>query len=87
MTNLAHNLPAWQRFAAKYLGWAFMKTIPQGAATSCYVATSPDLADASGFYFSDSNVADDAGYLLDDAMAKQLWTVSEDLTREYLPGA
>ncbi len=84
-TPLSKNLPGWQRWAAEYLGWMFMKTIPEGAATTCYVATSPDLKGVGGYYFSDSNVADDGGYLLDDAMASQLWTVSEDLTREFLP--
>lgn len=85
-TNLGKNLPAWQRWAANILGWTFMKSIPEGAATSCYVATSPDLAGVRGFYFSDCNVAEDGGYLLDDDMAAKLWAVSEEFTRPYLPG-
>jgi hypothetical protein len=32
-----------------------LKSIPQGAATTCYVATSPALANVSGVYFSDCN--------------------------------
>ncbi len=85
-TNLVKNLPAWERWGAKYLGWAFLKTIPQGAATTCYVATNPALVDVRGFYFVDCNV-DEGGtpYMQDDAMAKKLWQVSEDLTRDYLP--
>jgi len=89
-TNLVQHLPGWQQFAAEYFGWMFMKTIPQGAATTCYVATSPDVAGASGFYFSDCNVADDPDdsvYLKDDAMAAQLWEASERLTKDYLPTA
>ncbi len=85
-TNLVKNLPAWERWGAKYLGWAFLKTIPEGAATTCYVATNPALVDVRGFYFVDCNV--DAGgtpYMQDDAMAKKLWQVSEELTRDYLP--
>lgn len=84
-TNLGQHLPAWQRVAMKLFGWTFMKSIPEGAATTAYVATSPDLVDASGFYFADCNVADEGGYLLDEAMARELWSVSEEMTRSYLP--
>lgn len=84
-TQLVKNLPTWQQWAAKHLGWIFMKDIHEGAATTCYVATSPGLKGVRGLYFSDSNVADDGGYLLDDAMAAKLWTVSEELTKNYLP--
>jgi NAD(P)-dependent dehydrogenase (short-subunit alcohol dehydrogenase family) len=85
-TNLVNNLPAWQRWGAKYLGWAFLKSVEEGAATTCYVATSPQLVDVRGFYFVDCNV-DEGGtrYMQDDAMAAKLWQVSEELTRDYLP--
>lgn len=89
-TNLVKNLPTWQQLAAKYFGWMFMKTTEQGAATTCYVATSPDMEGVSGYYFSDCNVADDPDdsvYLHDDAMAAKLWEVSEQLTKDYLPVA
>ena len=85
-TNLVKHLPTWQQWAAKYLGWMFMKTIPEGAATTCYVATSPDLVGVRGFYFADCNVNEgETPYIYDDAMAAQLWQVSEQLTRDYLP--
>lgn len=84
-TNLVKNLPGWQRWGAKYFGWAFLKTVPEGAATTCYVATSPELVDVRGFYFADCNVAEGSKYMRDDAMAKKLWQVSEELTRDYLP--
>lgn len=84
-TNLGKHLSAWKRWAAGAVGWMFMKEIPEGAATTCYVATSPAVSEASGFYFADCNVSDDGDYLLDDAMARKLWDVSEQLTRDYLP--
>ena len=85
-TNLGKHLPTWQQWAAKAVGWTFMKTVPEGAATSCYVATSPDLVGVRGFYFADCNVNEgETPYIHDDAMAAQLWTVSEELTRDYLP--
>lgn len=84
-TNLTKNLPAWQQWGAKYLGWMFLKNVEEGAATQTYVATSPDLVDVRGFYFSDCNVAEGTAFLTDDAMAKQLWQVSVELTKDYLP--
>jgi NAD(P)-dependent dehydrogenase (short-subunit alcohol dehydrogenase family) len=85
-TNLIKNLPAWQQWATKTFGWMFMKTIEQGAATTCYVATSPQLVDVRGFYFADCNVDEgETSYMQDDAMAAKLWQVSEELTRDYLP--
>jgi len=86
-THLVRNLPTWQRLGAKYLGWLFMKTIPQGAATSCFVSTNPALTKTSGYYFEDCNIGENTTHVRDDAMALKLWQVSEDLTRDYLPAS
>ena len=86
MTNLGKHLPWWQRWAGKYLGWMFMKDIPEGAATTCYVATSPDLVGVRGYYFADCNAHEgETPHTYDEAMAAKLWQVSEELTRDYLP--
>ena len=58
------------------------KTIPEGAATQCYVATSPLIAGVSGQYFSDCNVATADSLMYDEALASRLWTVSEELTKK-----
>ena len=70
--------------AASKLGYG--KTIEQGAATSCFVATSPLLGSTSGRYFEDCNAVTILGdnHMHDEAMAAELWRVSEDLTRDYL---
>lgn len=61
------------------------KSVEQGAATSCYVATSPALGATSGKYFEDCNaVTVRDGHLHNEAMADELWRVSEELTRDYL---
>jgi NAD(P)-dependent dehydrogenase (short-subunit alcohol dehydrogenase family) len=60
------------------------KTPQQGAATTCYVATSPDLNTVSGAYFVDCRIATPGPCMQDDAMAAKLWEVSEELTRPYL---
>lgn len=62
------------------------KSVEQGAATSCYVATSPLLGSVSGQYFEDCNAVTVLGdtHMHDAAQAEELWSVSEALTRDYL---
>lgn len=60
------------------------KTPAQGAATQCYVATSPALAKVTGDYFKDCNPAPQSDYQRDRKMAEKLWEVSTQLTRDYL---
>jgi NAD(P)-dependent dehydrogenase (short-subunit alcohol dehydrogenase family) len=62
------------------------KSIQEGAATSCYVATNPLLSSTSGKYFEDCNAVTvvGQGHLHNEAMAAELWQVSEELTRDYL---
>lgn len=64
------------------------KTIPQGAATTCWVATAKELDGRGGIYAEDCHVAsvDDrsstAGvrsYALDAGTADRLWSLSEEL--------
>jgi NAD(P)-dependent dehydrogenase (short-subunit alcohol dehydrogenase family) len=85
-TNLGRHFPAWKRLAGRFVGWTFMKDIPQGAATACYVATAPALADVSGHYFEDCNpVVPAPGMHMDDSdLAARLWARSESLVKEYL---
>jgi NAD(P)-dependent dehydrogenase (short-subunit alcohol dehydrogenase family) len=83
-TNLGRHLPWYELLAARLFGWAFMKSVEAGAATQVYVATQPSLADVTGQFFRDCNPIVPAGHLQDDAMAQKLWSVSEDLTRQWL---
>jgi len=61
-----------------------MKTVEQGAATTCYVATHPALEGVSGYYFADCNVEEPSAYMQDVEMAARLWEVSEELAQGYL---
>ncbi len=84
-TNLGRHLPETEDGGSdddstSSFTW---KTIPQGAATSCYVAAHPDVAEITGYYFSDCNPAQPNALMQDDAIAEKLWTVSEQLTAEY----
>ena len=60
-----------------------LKTIPQRAATSCYVATNPSLNRVTRYYFADCNSAIPSEHMQDDDMAAKLWRVSEELTAGY----
>jgi WW domain-containing oxidoreductase len=57
----------------------FLKTIPQGAATQCYVAANPKAASVSGEYWADSNIAKSRAEASDPALAAKLWEVSEKI--------
>ena len=69
---------------------ASLKTIPQGAATTVWCATSPLLGSIGGVYCEDGDVAEITSepsgnggvmlYSLDEDHAKSLWTLSEKLT-------
>lgn len=55
----------------------FMRSIEDGAATTLYVATAPELAGQSGGYYADCKTADTSPVAQDQALAKQLWEQSE----------
>ncbi|XP_058203655.1 short-chain dehydrogenase TIC 32 A, chloroplastic-like [Rhododendron vialii] len=54
-----------------------LKTIPQAAATTCYVATHPRLADVTGKYFADCNETSPSKLGLSRNEAARLWSASE----------
>ena len=86
MTNIARNRSGLVKFLYENIGPYLAKDLAAGAATSCYVATSPELADVSGAFFEDCNPVQITGrnFITDRNMAERLWAVSADLTRPYL---
>lgn len=85
-TDLSRNLNAISRLAWKaYVGVAG-KSVEQGAATTCYVATSDKLGNISGRYFEDCDAVDieGQGHMQDMAMADRLLQTSIDLTSDWL---
>ena len=54
----------------------FMITIEEGAKTSLYCATSPEVANQTGLYYDRSAVAPTHGFANDDALARKLWDAS-----------
>ncbi len=57
----------------------FMKTPAKGAATSIYLASSPDVAGTTGRYFANSKPTKSSERSYDGAVAARLWKVSADL--------
>jgi NAD(P)-dependent dehydrogenase (short-subunit alcohol dehydrogenase family) len=78
-TELTRHMNVAARVAWSVVSPLALKSIPEGAATQCYVATRPELAAVSGEYFADCNVAKSSRNGRDDAMAERLWTVSEQI--------
>jgi NAD(P)-dependent dehydrogenase (short-subunit alcohol dehydrogenase family) len=76
-TNLSRNIPAPLMFVARSAASLFTKTIAQGAATQCFVATHPSLDKVSGAYFVDCNIAQSSALSHDAALAERLWDESE----------
>ena len=52
------------------------KNIPQGAATTCYVALHPSLKGVTGKYFADCNVTTPSNFATDKSLADKLWDCS-----------
>ncbi|MEQ9462103.1 MAG: SDR family NAD(P)-dependent oxidoreductase [Haliea sp.] len=80
------------RIAASFPGgkWAF-KTVPQGAATSVWAATAPELEGRGGLYLEDCRIATAAtqdsrdgvrSWAVDPAAAERLWQLSEQWVGE-----
>jgi WW domain-containing oxidoreductase len=85
-TEIDRNVNRFLQFGFGVLAAVSGKNIEEGAATSCYVATSPLLGSTSGRYFEDCNAIDLIGdtHMQDMAMADRLWLLSEELTKDHL---
>lgn len=79
-TNIVRHMKmlAFPATLVKFL----LKSIPQGAATTCYLALHPNLNGISGKYFSDCEEAKPTPNATNPALARQLWDFSEKLVSE-----
>ncbi|KAH0456497.1 hypothetical protein IEQ34_014404 [Dendrobium chrysotoxum] len=59
-----------------------LKTIPQAAATTCYVAVHPAVAGVTGKYFVDCNEASPSEEVVSMKEAARFWSASEEMTME-----
>lgn len=95
MTNLGRHMTQddFAKFGtqAHESGFEF-KSVEQGAATSVWAATSPQLAGKAGLYLEDCQIGKPAtdeapsmgyfAYGLDESAAEQLWRLSEQIVGE-----
>lgn len=66
-------------FATKHLSPLFLTSPGKGAATSVYLCSSPDVAGTTGRYFKDKKEVKPTRFALDEAAAKKLWSLSEEI--------
>ncbi|XP_024986140.1 short-chain dehydrogenase TIC 32, chloroplastic-like [Cynara cardunculus var. scolymus] len=78
MTNLMRHSLNLMRIM-KLLTYVLWKNVPQGAATTCYVALHPNLKGISGKYFLDCNEWPASDFARDPKLAKKLWDYSNHL--------
>ncbi|KAM7273836.1 hypothetical protein ACFE04_028500 [Oxalis oulophora] len=57
-----------------FIASKLLKSIPQGASTTCYVAVSPQTQGMSGKYFADCNESNCSCLANDESEAHKLWT-------------
>jgi NAD(P)-dependent dehydrogenase (short-subunit alcohol dehydrogenase family) len=62
----------------------FGHSVAQGAKTSVYLATHPELSHVSGKYFSDQREATPASITKDRAVQDRLWKISEQLIEQFI---
>lgn len=78
-TNLGRHMSPIARTAMALAGPLFLKNIPQGAATQCYLAAHPEASRYNGEYFADCNPAKSSVIGWDMELAARLWARSEEI--------
>ncbi|WIA37711.1 hypothetical protein OEZ86_014595 [Tetradesmus obliquus] len=81
MTELGRHFektmsPVMRTVLPAAFSWAF-KSIPQGAATEVYLATSPAIK--GGEYYADCNISPSTAASHDDELGRRLWQLSEKM--------
>lgn len=80
-TNLARDMGLMGKVFVFFLK-LFAKTPAQGAATSVFAATAPELVGQSGAYLADCAVVSASPTGRDQALAERLWAASEQIVSE-----
>ncbi|XP_012582814.1 PREDICTED: retinol dehydrogenase 14, partial [Condylura cristata] len=78
-TNLGRHIhiPLVIKPLFNLVSWAFFKTPVEGAQTSVYLASSPEVEGVSGRYFGDCKEEELLPKAMDEAVARKLWDISE----------
>ncbi|XP_031485147.1 short-chain dehydrogenase TIC 32 B, chloroplastic-like [Nymphaea colorata] len=81
MTNLMRHSAILMKIV-KLFTFLWWKNVPQGAATTCYVAVHPSLKGVTGKYFTDCNEITPSAFARDEALARKLWDFSNKLVKK-----
>uniref|UniRef100_H0W9L8 Retinol dehydrogenase 14 n=1 Tax=Cavia porcellus TaxID=10141 RepID=H0W9L8_CAVPO len=78
-TNLGRHIhiPLLAKPLYNLVSWAFFKTPLEGAQTSIYLASSPEVEGVSGKYFGDCKEEELLPKAMDESVARKLWDISE----------
>lgn len=79
-TGLGKNNGGWAKVVIGMLR-PFFRTPDSGAATSIYLAASPEVEKVSGKYFSNCTETRSSATSYDTAAARRLWDISTQMTR------
>lgn len=85
-TNFAKNNSSLFGWMFKY-GKVFFQSSEQGAETSIYLASNPELSGISGKYFSKQKIRMPSRDAMDEQKAKDLWEISTKLANFDTEGA
>ena len=77
---LIGDSPPWWQVPLLSAASLFLKTPAQGAATSIYLASSPEMEGVSSKYYADCRPLASSKASYDAGVARRLWEVSQELT-------
>jgi retinol dehydrogenase 12 len=84
-SHLFHEGPQWLQALMGLFGGFFMVSAREGARTSVYLASAPELSGDSGGYYAHCAPAAPSAAAQDDAAAERLWRESARLTGIAVP--
>lgn len=79
-SDITRDMPGFVRFLAGLV----LKSTEQGAATSVYLASSPEVAGVTAKYFDDKKAIASSKESYDKEKQQRLWRVSEEMVKNYL---
>lgn len=79
-SDITREMPGVIRFLAGLV----LKNTEQGAATSVYLASSPEVAGVTAKYFDDKKAVTSSKESYDAEKQRRLWSVSEEMLKAYL---
>jgi NAD(P)-dependent dehydrogenase (short-subunit alcohol dehydrogenase family) len=85
-TGFGKNNRGWMQIVMG-LATLFAKKVEDGAKTSVYLASSPEVEGVTGKYFENSKPKQSSPVSYDEAAQKRLWEISEQLTGIATPAA